>query len=134
MSNSQYDAVRAASKAGNHALAKRLIAERRIGRELVKTILRRGYILRVHDGEEYSPFFTTQGNAFKWMFSTDEDVIHAYTKTNATPGSIARVAWFHLVYGNSGYDVISDHAANDIGNAIAADLQPLTDRMEKWLA
>lgn len=47
------------------------------------------------------------------MFSTDEEFLYAYDSDGK------HVGWVHLVYGNSGWDVISDNT-NNLEDALIA--------------
>lgn len=143
------DAIDTARRARNNELASRLRGERRVVRELVKAAMKRGYFLRVFDGEEYvtfarpaiglanvvaSPdtFSAFKNDVMAKMFSTDEDIVHVY-KLHVVPGvgsGVVRIAWFHLVYGNSAHEVIADYSANEASEDILKDLRDMLDSME----
>ena len=53
------------------------------------------------------------GRILAEMFATDEDDLLI-----CDPDSAAKIGWFQLIYGNSGYDVVSDFSDNDICNVI----------------
>ena len=56
------------------------------------------------------------------MFATDLDQI----VIRATDGT--KLGWFLLIYGNSGFDVVSDHSANPICDEIwETVIEPLTE-------
>lgn len=87
---------------------KRQEIERQIVKRAIKTLLDAGYSLGVNDGEETVIEHSTDGEAvFKEMFATDEDYLLVYN--DAQHKHFAYV-WF--IYGNSGWDVISDYTTN----------------------
>jgi hypothetical protein len=52
------------------------------------------------------------------LMSTDEDYLMVYE-----PGKKERLGWIHLVYGNDGYDVVSDYTTN-----LEALVDPITEK------
>ncbi|OBQ90247.1 hypothetical protein A9K66_15225 [Mesorhizobium sp. AA23] len=106
--------------------ADRIRAERRIARALVKACLDRGYLISVYDSEDWVVRRSDDKAAIMLaLFSTDEDGIHLRSPTGD------KLGWFQLIYGNSGYDVVSDHADNEICNAIWDEvISPLADKIE----
>ncbi|RUW81543.1 hypothetical protein [Mesorhizobium sp. M2A.F.Ca.ET.067.02.1.1] len=107
-------------------LATRIRAERRIARALVKACLDRGHLISVNDGEDWVVKRSDDKAAIMLaLFSTDEDAIHLRSPTGD------KLGWFQLIYGNSGYDVVSDHADNEICRAIWDEvIMPLADKIE----
>jgi hypothetical protein len=87
--------------------------EQAVARRLVKTALKMGYRVSVHDGVKWSPKFTTYGMAWSWLGEMDEDNIILFDANDN------RVGWIFLVWGNEpdGSELIADHTSN---NAIAA--------------
>lgn len=86
-------------------------AERQIIVLLVEDCLAAGYKLGVNDGEETTLRDSTdEEKIFAAMSTTDEDflILNKYDEA----GEILRKGWIRLVYGNSGWDVISDHTCN----------------------
>lgn len=83
----------------------RQMVERRIASRLVRDAVRAGYQLSIDYGDgEMGPFSTVE--AIKGvMFQGDDDRVYYYK--NGT-----RVGWVWLVYGNDGWDVISDYTTN----------------------
>ncbi|WP_226018436.1 hypothetical protein [Novosphingobium sp. FKTRR1] len=90
--------------------------ERSVARRLVKTLLDRGYVLSVNDGEEWtvkrSASAPTVCNA---LCTTGEDVI-----AFRTPGDERRAGSFCLIWGNdeSGEELIADHTDNEVANEV----------------
>lgn len=124
-------AIEASRIAGTRELTGRLIDERRVARRLVKSIFARGYAVTVYDGEEYVTFAKHEegkpgltrdlGEVMRGIFSTDEDIVYAIQPM--ADGSYRRVGWFHLIYGNSGEELIANYVdnpeCNDIYNSVA---------------
>jgi hypothetical protein len=108
------------------ALARRINAEKRVCTALVADCLKRGYAISVNDGEEWVvKRSTNKGEILAALFSTDEDYIHLRTTTGG------KLGWFKLMYGNDGYDVVSDYSANDVCDAIWNEtISPLSDKIE----
>lgn len=110
---------------GDHSLARRLKAERQVCYKLIDLILADGNMVSHTNGEEWEVIRSTDRTAIRAaFFATDEETVVA----RAPDGT--KLGWFALVYGNDGYDVISDYSANEYGESIWQRLQPLADRLE----
>ncbi|PBC01760.1 hypothetical protein CK220_24300 [Mesorhizobium sp. WSM3860] len=120
------EAIEQALARRSRETADRIRAERRIARALVKACLDRGYMISVYDSEDWVVRRSDDKAAIMLaLFSTDEDGIHLRSPTGD------KLGWFQLIYGNSGYDVVSDHADNEICNAIWDEvISPLADKIE----
>jgi hypothetical protein len=107
-------------------LADRIRAEKRMCVALVKACLDRGFAVSVNDGEEWVVKRSTdKATILAALFSTDEDQIVI------RDASGARAGWFHLIYGNDGYDVVADYTANEVcENIWTYVLKPLSDKIE----
>ncbi|UPT95471.1 hypothetical protein J4G48_0040670 [Bradyrhizobium barranii subsp. apii] len=76
--------------------------EKQIARKVVDDALAAGYTIDVFDGEEFAVKNSTDAEQiFAAMFSTDDDRLFL-TRDGKT-------AWVWFIYGNSGWDVISDY-------------------------
>lgn len=117
--------ISAAEDRGERDLARRIKAEKRMCVALVTACLKRGFAISVSDGEDWPvKRSTNKAEVLAVLFSTDEDVIVIRTKDGEKAG------WFQLIYGNDGYDVVSDYSANDTCEAIWKEvLQPLCDKI-----
>jgi hypothetical protein len=81
---------------------------------LVTKALQAGYMISVHDGEEYALKRSTSKRAvIEAMRSTDADTIVFRNADGSKAGAML------LIYGN-GEDVISDYSDNAAMNALAA--------------
>ena len=110
----------------------RIKIEKAIVATLVESAIAKGYKLSVCDGEAWPlKGSTSVADVMGALFSTDEEVIAIRIDREL-------VGYVNLIYGNDGYDVISDHtdteemrsiidAATLLGNEIEAD-------PEAWLA
>ncbi len=102
------------------AVQRRIRMEVRIIRQLVKDALAAGFKLSVDDGEEQTPYYTEAKPVFTALMNTDEDYLHLYK-----PGL---AGWVRLVYGNDGYDVISDYTTNL--ESVLAGANSLAEKVE----
>jgi hypothetical protein len=92
--------------------------EREIAEATVDALLKAGYLLGVNDGEETTLHHSRSKDAvLAHMFTTDEDWLLVYEDAdqddplNVEPGTADDKAdwWVRFVYGNDGWDVISDY-------------------------
>lgn len=85
-------------------IIKRQALEARVMRSAIAELLAAGFTLSVHDGEEMTVKQSTDARAvFAALRTTDDDRMITYRADGSRVGSI----WF--VYGNDGWDVISDY-------------------------
>lgn len=110
---------------GEKALARRILTERKICFKLVDVLLAEGCTITHHNGEYAEVERSTDKAAIRAaFFATDMEELAAFKD-----GS--QVGWWSLVYGNDGWDVISDYSANPFAEAIWKDhLEPLADGLE----
>jgi hypothetical protein len=81
--------------------------ERKIYSRIVKDALAGGYEISVFDGDEYPLTGSTSYKAIMEAgFSTDQDEL-VFVKDDKRAGFVS------LIYGNCGWDVISDYTATD---------------------
>lgn len=109
-------------------LVNRITIENKIVKKLVKYALNAEYYVSVNDGGETtvtkSRHYPTIIDA---VFSTDED----YLIFHRADGS--RVGWVRLIYGNDGYDVISDYGAPEREYAAFCEwLKPIDEYCDKF--
>ena len=111
-------------------LARRLTAEKRMCTALVTACLDRGFLVSVHDGEEWAVKKSSdKAEILAALFATDQDEIVIRTAEGV------RAGWFQLIYGNDGYDVVGDYTDNEVCNAIWNEvLTPLSDKIEREMA
>jgi hypothetical protein len=128
-------------QAPNAKLLQRIQIEKRIARRVVRHLLQAGYRLTVDNGGDtyeipYTYDFKTIVGA---MFATDDERLVAEMVPPAIDaGSAAWAAykailgdrktikgWVYFVYGNDGYDVISDYTLN-----LEQVIQPVLDYAE----
>jgi hypothetical protein len=82
--------------------------ERKIAAALIDSALKAGYTITVNDGEEDVLKRSASADAIlKAMFTTDEDRLYLHAQ-NAK----ATFGWVLFIYGNDGWDVISDYTTN----------------------
>jgi len=105
----------------------RMKIEKQIARKVLACLIDAGCNLTVNDGEGIVVSGTTsEANALYAMFSTDEDIISAYREDGVFQGFV------HFVYGNDGYDVISDHSVSL--SEILAPATALAEQLEAQYA
>jgi len=105
-------------------LETRIKIEKRIAKTIAETALARGYMVSVHDGEEYS--LKRSKNLKEIMavlHSTDEDTFIFRNEAGERIGSV------YLVYGNCGWDVICDHAANAETDSLLQPAFAIADKL-----
>lgn len=84
--------------------------ERQIARRVLLDGKALGYRFNVtNGGDDYELPAPTDNikELLAAMFATDEDTLHVFR-----PGKGRPFGWIFFVYGNSGYDVISDYTTN----------------------
>ena len=103
-------------------LARRLVVERAIVRAAVLEALKQGWKLEsVYNGADDFPITVTSLEQVEAEAFVADDAVVRFN--NGT-----RTAWFHFVYGNSGWDVISDYTVNL--DAVVNAIEPLVARYE----
>jgi len=119
-------AIKAAKERGESALARRIEMERTIISAIVKYALANEMVCSVNDGEEWtvkkSDKYTEIMNA---LFTTDEDYLLLRDKEGNNCGR------FYLVYGNDGFDVVSDYTITETSEKIWNEvIKPVSDKLE----
>lgn len=99
------------------AIKARQRVERSIARRVILDALRAGYTLSVFDGEEATLLYSDDSKSIlKALFTTDEDWLLFHNADNDrkldTRGIPPNDGWVQFVYGNDGYDVISNYTIN----------------------
>lgn len=101
----------------------RQAVEAKIVKAVVKEALRHGYSLRVDDGERLHVITKTAQTALDALMETDEDTLFLYRGSQ-------RVGWVRFVYGNDGWDVISDYSANPETELVLIPANKISKRYE----
>jgi hypothetical protein len=79
--------------------------ERLIAEAAVKQLLAAGFLLGVNDGEDITISHSCDAaKILAAMFTTDEDYLYVYLDSDPD-----FTYWVRFVYGNDGWDVISDY-------------------------
>jgi hypothetical protein len=87
--------------------------ERNIARRFILDAIHAGHALNVNNGgdsHELPAPSTKAKEVLAAMFATDDEHLIVYSK--GVGGRWVRTGWVYLVYGNSGWDVVSDHTTN----------------------
>ena len=105
-------------------LKQRIAFERKIVRMVAKLAIDAGYSVSLSDGDEW---VVKNCRDLKRIvaaaMTTDSDIL----RLSNSDGYVGRI-WF--VYGNDGYDVISDHTANDAIESLLAPVSAYIDKSE----
>ena len=70
-------------------------------------LLAAGFSLSIDNGDTEAPYSKSRKDILKGMYQTDEEYL--YVRKAGSSGSFA---WVYFVYGNDGWDVISDYTVN----------------------
>lgn len=98
--------------------------EKAIAKATIKALLDAGYVISVDDGEEITVKRSIGSiKILNAMFTTDEDILHV-----EMPGTLVESGWVKFIYGNDGYDVISDYTTNL--EEMLKPVSELADRIE----
>lgn len=110
------------------ALMRRITIEGQIVNALVKQALASGYRVSVCDGEEWVvKLSSNRAEIIGACFSTDADSLVIRDPNQAgADGAFKKIGAVQLIYGNDGYDVISDYSSSDL-DAFSAWMKPVED-------
>jgi hypothetical protein len=90
------------------AIKRRIAVEQKIARFTVRALLRAGFSISVYDTEEITVTRSRDATTIcDAMSTTDEDYLFVYRD-----GERDRFGWVRFIYGNDGWDVISDYTTN----------------------
>ena len=88
----------------------RIELEKKIAAAVAEGLIGAGYLITVNDGEEDVLFDSKDPAAIAAaMMSTDED--YFYVSKEPSAGK-TWFGWVRFIYGNDGYDVVSDYTVN----------------------
>ena len=116
------------------AVKARQRVEQTIALTAAQVLLDAGFSLGVEDGEEVTLQFSRDIEAVKKaLFTTDEDYLYVY-HAGRNPRALEKRpdGWVRLVYGNDGWDVISDYSSVDLLDKYLGDgtaVQKLIDKL-----
>jgi hypothetical protein len=79
--------------------------ERKIAKAFVKEAIKDGYAITVDYGDGPSKYLGSTKSVLAEMFQGDEDFLQLHMKG-------AAAGWVQFIYGNDGWDVISDYSVN----------------------
>ncbi len=80
--------------------------ERKIVSAVIKSALLAGYEIGIDNGgDEYECKSTDYGTLMKAIMATDDEHLYFHAGPNI-------VGWVYFVYGNDGWDVLSDYTTN----------------------
>lgn len=97
-------------------LRNRIDIERKICRRAIRELRKAGYTLRIHSGDDWETTTAAPENKLmRAMFNLDEAWLIAFKDGR-------QCGWVRLVFGNDGWDVISDYSMN-----LEEALKPVND-------
>lgn len=108
--------------------------EKRIAMQIFSDALKAGYVMSVVDveGDEdtSTEFLHTAAEVWEVANTMDDATINFYQPSNPRPGVVANdyVGFVHLVFGNDGYDVVSDYTDNQEMEAILKEAEAISDQ------
>ena len=85
----------------------RQIVEKEIATAIVDSLLAAGFRIEVDNGDEETLPIADRATILKSMFLTDEERLFVFKKNEPD-----WFGWVYLVYGNDGWDVLSDYTVN----------------------
>jgi hypothetical protein len=85
----------------------RVRVEREIATAAVRSAVQYGYTFGIDNGDAEEIRTSTEEKTLAAMFQTDDERLYLYSGGQAKP-----VGWVYFVYGNDGWDVISDYTVN----------------------
>lgn len=125
------------------SLHQRILMERAVIRCAVAALIQHGFYVKLYDCDDHqalSDEASSEDSIFKIMdelLSCDDEYLRVYRKE----GDKSRFfGWIHFVYGNDGYDVISDNTVNleefikpasDLADQLADAMHPPGQTMEE---
>jgi hypothetical protein len=106
-------------------LCERFEREEKIVKKVIEQGLASGYLVSLYDGEETT---VSKSNSYKEVMSatflTDENFLIFHKPDGTRVGSV------YLVYGNSGFDVISDYSSSDL-DSFSDWMEPIEQYCDK---
>ena len=86
----------------------RIAVEKQIAFAIIDSLVSAGFLVEINDGEGIVVEPTKNEEVLKGgLHTTDEDLLVAY-RVDAI-GSLKRMGWVQLIYGNLGWDIIADN-------------------------
>lgn len=100
-------------------VCQRIAVEHDIAERAIKAVFTGGYVVSVNNGEDFESkryaYDATTGMqpsvdlVLMEMFATDDEYLYLWPSTSPQDKCFG---WIRFVYGNDGYDVISDYTTN----------------------
>lgn len=89
----------------------RLKLEKKIAKRIVSDLIEKGYYLNIYNGDKFDGIAKLRKNSnnvteiMEVLQETDEEYLLVYN-------GVSCIGWVYLVYGNDGWDVVSDYTIN----------------------
>jgi hypothetical protein len=84
--------------------------ERKIATAAIQALLKAGFAISIDNGGDTYERSTSEKAILENMFQTDEE--HLYVEKPQRAGGWRTFGWLYFVYGNDGWDVLSDYTVN----------------------
>lgn len=97
--------------------------ERSIATTFVRSVLAAGYTMTVDYGDGESEPLSTEKAALAAMFLGDDDRVYIYRGKHC-------IGWAWFVYGNDGWDVLSDYTVNLDDLKLMAETEKAIEKFE----
>ena len=95
-----------------------------IARRLITDAIAAGYNIKVYDGQDIlSPQKQNAKSILDLMFGVDEEFLFIYK-------NYTRIGWVRFIYGNEGWDVISDYSTSLGELGIMKEAEKLADEWQ----
>lgn len=110
-----------------NAVYARIMLERRVIGKLVDEARAKGYKLRVHNGEDWvnNGPVRSKKSVMDAIMQTDEDYLTIYEGKRTSIGTYVDIGRVVLIYGNSGWDVISDYSYQENDKRMQELMEPV---------
>jgi hypothetical protein len=111
------------------SVAKRQSMERKIARKTIRLFQAASYMLAVEaDGQRYTLRGANEAELMAAMFDLDECRLVVFTEAFGKPFRIGRV---DFVFGNDGFDCVSDYSASHSIEAIMEEVMKYANKLER---
>lgn len=98
----------------------------KIAKQIVTDALYRKYTVSVNDGEEWTVKRSSDFNQIiEALASTGEDLLKFRSESGEALGTV------YLVWGNCGWDLITDHSANEVIAELLTGANELSDKYQE---
>jgi hypothetical protein len=111
-------------------LENRKRVEREIVASVVKAAVAKGFTFYIDNGGDDDECVRTEGEeaTLAAMFATDEDRLIIYDPKSDKPN--LPLGMFHFVYGNDGWDVLSDYTSCQLFEGLTTEANSISEKYQ----